>query len=127
MAFRFRKSVKIAPGVKVNFNKKSTSVSFGGKGARYTTKLGNNSDDKIPFTIKISIFLIFIGIVALFSRDSNAIPFLVIGVGLIGIWYLVAKIIYPKLATAAQKTTENIIGAMQGKTDDNNEASEQEE
>lgn len=36
MGFRFRKSVKIAPGVKLNFGKKSTSVSFGGKGARYT-------------------------------------------------------------------------------------------
>src|SRR5699024_4713661 len=30
------KSVKIAPGVRVNFNKKSTSVSFGGKGVRHT-------------------------------------------------------------------------------------------
>lgn len=36
MGFRFRKSVKIAPGVKLNFGKKSTSVSFGGKGAHYT-------------------------------------------------------------------------------------------
>lgn len=36
MGFRFRRSVKIAPGVKLNFGKKSTSVSFGGKGARYT-------------------------------------------------------------------------------------------
>lgn len=36
MGFRFRRSVKIAPGVRLNFSKKSTSVSFGGKGARYT-------------------------------------------------------------------------------------------
>ena len=36
MGLRFRKSVKIAPGVRLNFSKKSTSVSFGGKGARYT-------------------------------------------------------------------------------------------
>lgn len=36
MGFRFRKSVKIAPGVRLNFGKKSTSVTFGGKGARYT-------------------------------------------------------------------------------------------
>lgn len=36
MGFRFRKSVKIAPGVRLNFGKKSTSVSFGTKGARYT-------------------------------------------------------------------------------------------
>ena len=36
MGLRFRKSVKIAPGVKVNFNKKSTGVTFGGKGFHYT-------------------------------------------------------------------------------------------
>lgn len=36
MAFRFRKSVKIAPGVRLNLNKKSTSVSFGGKGFHHT-------------------------------------------------------------------------------------------
>ncbi len=36
MSFRFRKSVKIAPGVKLNFNKKSTGITFGGKGFHYT-------------------------------------------------------------------------------------------
>lgn len=36
MGFRFKKSIKLAPGVRINFNKKSASVSFGGKGARYT-------------------------------------------------------------------------------------------
>lgn len=36
MGFRFRKSIKIAPGVKLNLNKNSTSVTFGGKGAKYT-------------------------------------------------------------------------------------------
>lgn len=36
MGFRFRKSVKIAPGVKLNLNKNSTSISFGGKGVRHT-------------------------------------------------------------------------------------------
>lgn len=36
MGLRFRKSFKIAPGVKVNLNKKSSSVTFGGKGAHYT-------------------------------------------------------------------------------------------
>lgn len=36
MGVRFRKSAKIAPGVRVNFNKKSASVSVGGKGAHYT-------------------------------------------------------------------------------------------
>lgn len=36
MGLRFRKSVKIAPGVKLNLNKKSTSVTFGGKGVHHT-------------------------------------------------------------------------------------------
>lgn len=36
MGLRFRKSFKIAPGVKVNLNKKSSSVTFGGKGVHYT-------------------------------------------------------------------------------------------
>ena len=32
MGLRFRKSFKIAPGVKLNFGKKSQSITFGGKG-----------------------------------------------------------------------------------------------
>ena len=36
MGLRFRKSVKILPGVRINFNKNSTSVSIGKRGARYT-------------------------------------------------------------------------------------------
>lgn len=36
MGLRFRKSFKIAPGVKLNLNKKSTSVTFGGKGFHRT-------------------------------------------------------------------------------------------
>lgn len=43
MGLRFRKSVKIAPGVRLNFGKKSTSVSLGGKGARFTV---NNKGKK---------------------------------------------------------------------------------
>lgn len=34
MGFRFRKSLKIAPGVRMNFGKKSVGMSFGGKGFR---------------------------------------------------------------------------------------------
>lgn len=36
MAFRFRRSVKIAPGVRLNIGKKSTSVRIGPKGLGYT-------------------------------------------------------------------------------------------
>lgn len=37
MGLRFRKSFKVAPGVKVNVGKKSAGVSIGGKGARIST------------------------------------------------------------------------------------------
>ena len=36
MGLRFRKGFKIAPGVKFNLNKKSSSITFGGKGVHYT-------------------------------------------------------------------------------------------
>ncbi|WML54340.1 DUF4236 domain-containing protein [Neobacillus sp. PS3-12] len=36
MGLRFRKSFKIAPGVRFNIGTKSSSISFGGKGLRYT-------------------------------------------------------------------------------------------
>lgn len=49
MGFRFHKSVKIVPGVKVNFNKKSSSITFGGKGAHYTI----NSKGRSTTTVSI--------------------------------------------------------------------------
>lgn len=36
MGMRFRRSFKIAPGVRVNLNKKSASVSFGPRGLKHT-------------------------------------------------------------------------------------------
>jgi hypothetical protein len=36
MGLRFRKSFKIAPGVRMNVGKKGVGISFGGKGLRYT-------------------------------------------------------------------------------------------
>lgn len=36
MGIRFRKTVKLAPGVKLNLGKKSASISVGEKGAKYT-------------------------------------------------------------------------------------------
>lgn len=73
MGLRFRKSFKVAPGVKVNLNKKSASVTFGGKGvhktysssgkkttsvgipgtgAYYTTSSGGGSGSKKPSSHK---------------------------------------------------------------------------
>lgn len=34
--FRFRRSIKIAPGIRWNFGKRSSSISIGGKGFHYT-------------------------------------------------------------------------------------------
>lgn len=36
MGFRFRRSMKIVPGVRLNFGKKSSSISFGTRGVHYT-------------------------------------------------------------------------------------------
>jgi len=36
MGFRFRRSVRIAPGIRINFNAKSTSVRIGPRGLGYT-------------------------------------------------------------------------------------------
>lgn len=49
MGLRFRKSIKIAPGVKVNLNKNSTSVSVGTKGKHYNV----NSKGKTTTTVGI--------------------------------------------------------------------------
>lgn len=40
MGFRFRRSVKILPGVKLNFSKRGVSTTVGVRGARYTMGSG---------------------------------------------------------------------------------------
>lgn len=49
--FRFSKRIKIAPGIRLNVNKRSTSLTFGGKGLHYTvgTK-GTRASAGIPGT-----------------------------------------------------------------------------
>lgn len=51
MAIRFRKTVRIAPGLKLNIGKKSASVRLGGKNLGYTvgTK-GRTTSASIPGT-----------------------------------------------------------------------------
>jgi len=49
--FRFRRSIKIAPGVRWNLGKKSTSLSFGPRGAHYTIgTAGSRTTVGIPGT-----------------------------------------------------------------------------
>ena len=40
VGFRFRRSFKLLPGVRLNLSSKSTSLSFGGRGFRYTVGTG---------------------------------------------------------------------------------------
>ncbi|MBE6826357.1 MAG: DUF4236 domain-containing protein [Ruminococcus sp.] len=49
MGLNFRKSFKIAPGVRLNVGKKGGSVSFGGKGAKFTV----NSKGRRTTTVKV--------------------------------------------------------------------------
>lgn len=42
MGIRFRKSIKVAPGVKINLNKNSVSTTIGPKGAHYTVNSNGN-------------------------------------------------------------------------------------
>ena len=49
MGFRFRKSFKIAPGVRVNIGKKSVGISAGVKGARVSV----NSNGRVTKSVGI--------------------------------------------------------------------------
>lgn len=49
MGLRFRKSFKIAPGVRLNLNKKSTSVTFGGKGFHHTISSTGKKQQRLEF------------------------------------------------------------------------------
>lgn len=49
MGLRFRKSIKLGKGVRLNLNKKSAGLSFGTKGARYSV----NSDGRRTTSIGI--------------------------------------------------------------------------
>lgn len=52
MAFRFRKSIKLAPGVKLNLGKKSVGVSVGGKygGVSFNSRSGSRAHVSAPGT-----------------------------------------------------------------------------
>lgn len=52
MGLRYRRSVKIAPGVKVNFNKKSASVTVGGKGFHVTKNSNGRTTTSVNLPIK---------------------------------------------------------------------------
>ncbi|TFW10569.1 DUF4236 domain-containing protein [Oxalobacteraceae bacterium OM1] len=43
MGFRFRKSVKVLPGVRLNFSKSGMSTSIGGKGLTVNVKKGRKT------------------------------------------------------------------------------------
>jgi hypothetical protein len=43
MGFRFRRSIKILPSIRVNLGKRSASVSIGGRGAHVTLRRGHKA------------------------------------------------------------------------------------
>ena len=86
MGLRFRKSFKVAPGVKVNLNKKSTSVTFGGKGVHKTFQnnvAGGSSASLDKFTTDslkrykitsaiLSAFLFFVALIGFAGGSALA-------------------------------------------------------
>lgn len=52
MGFRYRKSIKIAPGVKINLNKKSASVTVGGKGYHKTFNSNGQTTTSVNLPVK---------------------------------------------------------------------------
>lgn len=52
MSLRFRRSVKIAPGVKVNMNKKSASITVGGKGVHVTKNTNGRTTTSVNLPVK---------------------------------------------------------------------------
>ena len=52
MGLRFRKSIKIAPGVKLNLNTKSVSVTVGDKGFHKTFSSNGQTTTSINLPIK---------------------------------------------------------------------------
>lgn len=63
MGLRIRKSVKLAPGVRLNFGKKTGSVSVGGKGIYYNVKTygGKKKQTSSAGCLGPALFWLFIG------------------------------------------------------------------
>ena len=52
MGIRYRKSIKVAPGVKINLNRKSASVTVGGKGYHKTFNSNGQTTTSINLPVK---------------------------------------------------------------------------
>lgn len=52
MGLRYRKSIKLAPGVKINLNKKSASVTIGGKGYHKTFNSNGQTTTSVNLPVK---------------------------------------------------------------------------
>lgn len=64
MGLQVRKRIKIAPGVRLNIGTKSSSVSVGGHGVTYTTKLYDGTKKKPKSEaggLRKVLFWVFIG------------------------------------------------------------------
>ena len=52
MGIRYRKSIKVAPGVKINLNRKSASVTVGGKGYHKTFNSNGQTTTSVNLPVK---------------------------------------------------------------------------
>lgn len=59
MGMRFRKSFKIAPGVKFNVNKKSVGMTFGSKGVHYTVNSSGRRTTSVGAPVPDYIIRVF--------------------------------------------------------------------
>ena len=50
MGLRFRKSIRLMPGVRVNFSLKSASISIGAPGATYGDQMGKDNMLSIDYS-----------------------------------------------------------------------------
>jgi hypothetical protein len=79
--FRFRKSISILPGVKINLSKTGVSASVGGKGA--TANIGTQGQKKITFGVPGT------GLSYQMPMTSGAIVLIVAALAVVGIAYLI--------------------------------------
>ena len=122
MSFRFRRSVRIAPGVRINFGKTGASVSAGVRGARvtfgrgggratvgipgtgvsYTQKMSSKKGSGRKPLVLLIIPLLIIGILARLSRqspsDAGQFTAIIVLVAVIGVIFLFAVLLRGKTA-----------------------------